>query len=162
MHQLSNDPAQTDRSAAARTVDLLVLIPAVVLVIAGVGKSVNPTSTFEAFHALLGLGGRGVALMTGLLVLVELVLAAWLFSGRGRRPAIASAGLFLAVVSAALVVFAVQGREVPCGCGLPLRRMTPAAEYAFGLARNGLLLALLLAAWRCEGGRVLPQEESWT
>jgi hypothetical protein len=111
-----------------------------------VGKTLVPAATLQVFHELFGLGTSPGTLLLVLLLAVEFGLAAALIGGWRRRTTLAACGVFLFVVSAGVVALLATGSRSHCGCGLPSWTRDPRSAQFIALARNGLLVTIVVAA----------------
>jgi len=133
---------------------------AIVFAVSGVAKAFNPQPAMDTIGVLLG--GWSPAWSGAVLVLVEVLLAAWLVSGFRPRAALVVAATLLFMFSVALGLLFWVSPESPCGCGLPALSGNTAVDKGIGIARNALLIAIAALAWPASNSLYSKTKESLT
>jgi len=125
-----------------------------VFVAAGVAKALNPVPIGETLGLLVGgqfggVLGESVASgwFVGVLVLAEILLAAWLVSGWRPRLALATTIGALVAFSGSLVALLLIEPARPCGCGLPALSGNTAIDNGLAIVRNLILVIIAAVAW---------------
>lgn len=117
---------------------------AALLVWSAIGKTIDPLPTLKVFTDVLRFPAPTAYPAAAALIIIEFVLAGWLFSGAHRTAATFATAVFLLTGSVSILIQLLSRSRLGCGCGLPTFGLSPESGQLMGLFRNVVLIFLIL------------------